>query len=81
MGDRIDLPSDPEEIRLLLLFLIFHEKVRRHGHNDPNLKKPHHPASLIGRDEMNLAEFPIALIADRAGPGRRRSTSRISTDG
>ena len=29
------------------------------------------PASLIGRDEMNLAEFPIALIADRVPTGQK----------
>jgi hypothetical protein len=29
------------------------------------------PASLIGRDEMNLAEFPIALIADRVPAGQK----------
>src|SRR4051794_34493685 len=28
-------------------------------------------APLIGRDEMNLAEFPIALIADRAPSGQK----------
>jgi Replication initiator protein A len=29
------------------------------------------PASLIGRDEMNLAEFPIALLADFAPKGQK----------
>ena len=29
------------------------------------------PASQIGRDEMNLAEFPIALLADRAPKGQK----------
>src|SRR4051794_14350362 len=29
------------------------------------------PAPLIGRDEMNLAEFPIALIADRVPAGQK----------
>src|SRR3954468_9187923 len=29
------------------------------------------PATLIGRDEMNLAEFPIALLADRVPKGQK----------
>ncbi len=29
------------------------------------------PAPLIGRDELNLAEFPIALIADRVPAGQK----------
>ena len=29
------------------------------------------PASLVGRDEMNLAEFPIALLADFAPKGEK----------
>lgn len=29
------------------------------------------PANLIGRDEMNLAEFPIALLADRVPKGQK----------
>ena len=29
------------------------------------------PAPLIGRDEMNLAEFPIALLADRVPKGQK----------
>ena len=29
------------------------------------------PTSLIGRDELNLAEFPIALVADRAPRGQK----------
>src|SRR5271170_1330798 len=29
------------------------------------------PVPLIGRDEMNLAEFPIALLADRALKGQK----------
>jgi hypothetical protein len=29
------------------------------------------PARLDGRDEMNLAEFPIALVADRAQAGQK----------
>jgi hypothetical protein len=29
------------------------------------------PSPLIGRDEMNLAEFPIALLADRAPDGQK----------
>ena len=29
------------------------------------------PAKLIGRDEMNLAEFPIALLADRTQAGQK----------
>lgn len=29
------------------------------------------PTSLIGRDEMNLAEFPIALLADRVPNGQK----------
>src|SRR4051794_38551372 len=29
------------------------------------------PATRIGRDEMNLAEFPIALLADRAPKGQK----------
>src|SRR3954468_1855597 len=29
------------------------------------------PATLIGRDEMNLAEFPIALLADRVPDGQK----------
>jgi hypothetical protein len=29
------------------------------------------PVSLMGRDEMNLAEFPIALLADRAPKGQK----------
>jgi Replication initiator protein A len=29
------------------------------------------PTKLIGRDEMNLAEFPIALLADRASTGQK----------
>src|SRR3954468_16393122 len=29
------------------------------------------PAPLIGRDEMNLAEFPIALLADFAPKGQK----------
>jgi hypothetical protein len=29
------------------------------------------PAPLFGRDEMNLAEFPIALIADRVPAGQK----------
>jgi hypothetical protein len=29
------------------------------------------PAPLIGRDEMNLAEFPIALLADRVPRGQK----------
>ena len=29
------------------------------------------PSSLIGRDEMNLAEFPIALLTDRAAKGQK----------
>jgi hypothetical protein len=29
------------------------------------------PAKLIGRDEMNLAEFPSALVADRAEVGQK----------
>jgi hypothetical protein len=29
------------------------------------------PAPLLGRDEMNLAEFPIALIADRVPQGQK----------
>jgi Replication initiator protein A len=29
------------------------------------------PASRIGRDEMNLAEFPIALLADRVPRGQK----------
>src|SRR4051794_9152100 len=29
------------------------------------------PASLIGRDELNLAEFPIALLADRVPRGQK----------
>ena len=28
-------------------------------------------APLIGRDELNLAEFPIALIADRVPAGQK----------
>ena len=29
------------------------------------------PANLIGRDEMNLAEFPLALLADTARAGQK----------
>jgi hypothetical protein len=29
------------------------------------------PTSLAGRDELNLAEFPIALVADRAPKGQK----------
>src|SRR4051812_25223808 len=29
------------------------------------------PASLFGRDEMNLAEFPVALLADRVPKGQK----------
>src|SRR5437764_9298292 len=29
------------------------------------------PATWLGRDEMNLAEFPIALLADRAPKGQK----------
>src|SRR5881275_3165232 len=29
------------------------------------------PITRIGRDEMNLAEFPIALLADRAQAGQK----------
>src|SRR3954466_8199685 len=29
------------------------------------------PALLIGRDELNLAEFPIALLADRVPKGQK----------
>ena len=29
------------------------------------------PAPLIGRDEMNLAEFPITLLADYAPKGEK----------
>jgi hypothetical protein len=29
------------------------------------------PVPLIGRDEMNLAEFPIALLADRVSKGQK----------
>jgi Replication initiator protein A len=32
--------------------------------NEPDLEPP--PVELIGRDEMNLAEFPIALLTDYA---------------
>ena len=35
------------------------------------------PASLLGRDEMNLAEFPITLLADYAPKGRRPSISKV----
>ena len=31
---------------------------------DSKARSPH-PVSLVGRDEMNLAEFPIALVTDR----------------
>jgi Replication initiator protein A len=34
---------------------------------DPSLL----PAPVIGRDEMNLAEFPIALLADRVPKGQK----------
>jgi hypothetical protein len=41
----------------------------------PNSQAPEQesvePAPLIGRDEMNLAEFPIALIADRVPAGQK----------
>ena len=33
--------------------------------------EPVTPAPLIGRDEMNLAEFPIALLADYAPKGQK----------
>ena len=39
-----------------------------HPHLD---QQPVAPASLIGRDEMNLAEFPIALLADYAKDGKK----------
>ena len=34
------------------------------------------PASLLGRDEMNLAEFPITLLADYASKGEKTLTFR-----
>ncbi len=37
-------------------------------HAEPSLIQP---VSLIGRDEMNLAEFPIALLADRVPKGQK----------
>ena len=35
------------------------------------MRKPLEPAPLVGRDEMNLAEFPIALLADLAPKGQK----------
>jgi hypothetical protein len=34
------------------------------------------PASLLGRDELNLAEFPITLLADYASKGEKTLTFR-----
>ena len=34
------------------------------------------PASLLGRDELNLAEFPITLLADYAPKGEKTLTFR-----
>src|SRR4051794_23226906 len=34
-------------------------------------EEPIQPLSVIGRDEMNLAEFPIALLADRVPKGQK----------
>ena len=31
------------------------------------------PLGLLGRDEMNLAEFPIALLTDRVPKDQNRS--------
>src|SRR5512135_960616 len=33
-------------------------------------KEPHPPVRPFGRDEMNLAEFPIALLSERAPKGK-----------
>ena len=33
----------------------------------------------MGRDEMNLAEFPLATLADRAPAGARRWSSRTAS--
>ena len=46
--------------------------VRRMAASKPLTEyEPVAPATLIGRDEMNLAEFPIALIADRVPEGQK----------
>src|SRR3954464_227790 len=36
--------------------------------NDPDVPPP---VSKPGRDEMNLAEYPLALLADRAPKGQK----------
>lgn len=39
--------------------------------NSPAKPDQSRPLPLIGRDEMNLAEFPIALLADRVPEGQK----------
>ena len=42
------------------------EKDCRHGFSDPShYPTPPKPLALLGRDEMNFAEFPITLLTDR----------------
>jgi hypothetical protein len=60
------------EIGLSLLFCLIYGLVEAITATNP---KPTEaiisPATLIGRDEMNLAELPMALVADRAQPGQK----------
>src|SRR5262249_25752767 len=58
-----------------MLSLLFH-RFRRSEKTDMAATTPHaerdqsQPIPRIGRDELNLAEFPIALLADRVPRGQ-----------
>jgi len=69
----VALGSIPDNAMLLLLFHPF----RRSEKTDMAATNPHaerdqsQPIPRIGRDELNLAEFPIALLADRVPRGQK----------
>jgi Replication initiator protein A len=57
---------------LSLLFCLIHELLEpMTTTNSQTIEDLPSPAKLIGRDEMNLAEFPGALLADRAQAGQK----------
>ncbi len=44
-------------------------RTEKDGQNETRSRKVHH--NEMGRDEMNLAEFPLAILADQVPKGRK----------